>query len=252
MTALQEEEGENLSRPATAAIFGASGAIGKAIAISVAQSGRFAPVFTGSRQGQAPPAPSCAPFTFDLESEASIAAAASGLPRSLELVFVCTGMLHDQETSLVPEKTMRALHAETLARSYLINAIGPALIAKHVLPLLPKDRRAVFAVLSARVGSISDNRLGGWHAYRASKAALNMMMRNFAIELGRTHPQAIAVALHPGTVKSELSAPFTANIPIEKIFTPEYAAERLLDVVDQLSPKDSGGLFAWDGIRLPE
>ncbi|WP_434404211.1 SDR family NAD(P)-dependent oxidoreductase [Sphingobium sp. DN12] len=252
MSALQNETGKFLARPATAAIFGASGAIGQAVALSLAQGGRFSSVHTGSRKGRSVPAPNCVPFSFDLESEASIVAAAATLPSSLDLIFVCTGMLHDQAAAIAPEKTMRALDAKALARSYLINAIGPALIAKHVLPRLAKDRRAIFAVLSAKVGSIGDNRLGGWHAYRASKAALNMMIRNFAIEMGRTHPQAIAAALHPGTVRSALSAPFTARISTGKIFTPEYAAERLLDVLDGLTPQDSGGLFAWNGVRLPD
>ena len=138
-----------------------------------------------------------------------------------------------------------------MAQVLAINTIGPALIAKHLLPRLPRTRRAVFAALSARVGSIGDNRLGGWHAYRASKAALNMLVANFGIELARSHPQAIAAALHPGTVASALSAPFRQSTPDNPLFTPEQAAGHLLGVIEGLTPADSGGLFAWDGQRLP-
>lgn len=127
----------------------------------------------------------------------------------------------------------------------------PALVAKHFLPLLARDRKSVFAALSARVGSISDNQLGGWHAYRASKAALNMLLRTFAIELARRNPRAVCVGLHPGTVDTGLSAPFQANVPEGKLFTPDFAAARLLEVVDRLKPDDSGHVFAWDGQLIP-
>ena len=138
-----------------------------------------------------------------------------------------------------------------LARSFQVNAIGPALVAKHFLPRLPKDRPARFAVLSARVGSIEDNRLGGWYGYRASKAALNMLVRSLAIELARTRPLAVCVALHPGTVDTALSRPFQRNVAAQKLFTPAYAAGRLLDVLDGLGPGDSGGFYAYDGTRIP-
>ena len=139
-----------------------------------------------------------------------------------------------------------------LLRDYRINAVGPALVAKHFIPLLARDRRAVFTALSARVGSIGDNRLGGWHSYRASKAALNMLLRNLAVELGRTHPQAVVAGLHPGTVDTGLSAPFQKGVKPEKLFTADHSAERLLAVVDGLTPADSGGVFAWDAARIPE
>lgn len=138
-----------------------------------------------------------------------------------------------------------------MARLFAVNTIGPALIAKHTLPKLPRDRRAVFAVLSARVGSIGDNRLGGCHGYRASKAALNMLIANFAIEMRRTHPLAVIVALHPGTVATSLSEPFQAGVAADKLFSPETSATHLLNVIDQLSPDDSGGFFAWNAERLP-
>ena len=138
-----------------------------------------------------------------------------------------------------------------MQRSFAVNAIGPALAAKHFLPLLAEDRKSVFAALSARVGSISDNSLGGWHAYRASKAALNMILRNLAIELARRHDKAICVGLHPGTVDTGLSSPFQGSVPPGRLFSPAEAAGHLLKVVDGLSPADSGGHFAWDGRRIP-
>jgi len=134
---------------------------------------------------------------------------------------------------------------------FAINTIGPALIGKHCAPLLRKGGKSVFAAISAKVGSITDNRLGGWHSYRASKAALNMMVRNFAIELGRTNPDAIAVTLHPGTVDTPLSRPFQRNVQPEKLFTPAQSAEYLLAVLDKVTPRDSGDLLSWDGNTLP-
>lgn len=234
-----------------AAVFGASGGIGMAMVSALAQSGRFAQVHAGSRHAVTPDHPSVVPFSFDLMEEESVEAAAQSMPIAPELVIVATGMLHDAKREIMPEKTLRAMDGAAMAHVMAVNAIGPAMIAKHMLPRMPKDRRAVFAVLSARVGSIGDNRLGGWHAYRASKAALNMLMVNFAIEMRRTHPKAIIAALHPGTVDSDLSAPFQGAVPPQKLFSPEDCADHLLNVTDRLTPADSGGFFAWDGHRLP-
>ncbi|HEY0102389.1 MAG TPA: SDR family NAD(P)-dependent oxidoreductase [Brevundimonas sp.] len=224
-----------------AVVIGASGGVGAAMVQALEGSGRFAVVHPLSRSGTG----------FDLEDEASIAAAAArvrdGPPPGL--VFVATGVLH---APFEPERSYRALTAEHMLRDYRINTVGPALIAKHFLPLAPRDWRFVFAALSARVGSIGDNRLGGWHSYRASKAALNMILRNLAVEIGRTHAQAVIAGLHPGTVDTGLSAPFQKGVAPEKLFTPETSAERLLAVIDGLEPSDSGGVFAWDGARIPE
>ena len=205
-------------------------------------SSRFAIVHGLSRSG---------PDRLDLEDEATIAAAAArvaeGPPPTL--VFVATGVLHDGQE---PERSYRTLGADHMLRDYRINTVGPALVAKHFLPLLPKDQRATFAALSARVGSIGDNRLGGWHSYRASKAALNMVLKNLSIEMARTHPLAVIAGLHPGTVATDLSAPFQKGVAPGKLFDADYSAERLLAVLDGLSPKDSGGVFAWDGARIAE
>ena len=189
---------------------------------------------------------------FDLADGGSIGAAAQTIAQdgSLDLVFVATGRL-TRASGIGPEKSYKAITAEGLAEQFAITATGPALVAQAILPLLPRYRRAVFAVLSARVGSIGDNRSGGWHGYRAAKAALNMLVRNFAIEMRRSHPQAIVVGLHPGTVDTSLSAPFQRGVPPERLFAPQIAAKHLLDVLETLTPEASGGLFAWDGTAIP-
>ncbi|WP_292927869.1 SDR family NAD(P)-dependent oxidoreductase [Novosphingobium sp. PASSN1] len=231
------------------AVFGASGGLGGALAAALAARDDVAEVHAGSRRGDTPGGGKLLPFAFDLTDEASIAAACAAIGGPLDLVIVATGRL-TRADGTGPEKSHRALSAEGMAELFAVNTIGPALIAKHTLPLLRRDGRAVFAALSARVGSITDNRLGGWHAYRASKAALNMLVKNLALELARTHPQAMAVTLHPGTVDTDLSAPFQRGVAAEKLFTPTFSAEALLGVLDGLTPADSGGLFAWDGARV--
>ncbi|MEO0030582.1 MAG: hypothetical protein RIS94_340 [Pseudomonadota bacterium] len=231
------------------AVFGASGGIGAALVAALAARDDVTEVWAGSRTGTAGGA-KVQGFAFDLADEASIASACARIAAPLDMVIVATGRLTLADGS-GPEKSCRALDPAHLAESFAINAIGPALVAKHALPLLPRYRRAVFAALSARVGSITDNRLGGWHSYRAGKAALNMLVRNFAIELSRSHPQAVAVTLHPGTVDTGLSAPFQKGVPEGKLFSAPYAAERLLTVLDALTPADTGKLWAWDGTELP-
>ncbi len=224
---------------AAAVVIGTSGGIGAAMADRLEGDPRFAVVHRLSRSGTG----------FDLEDEPSIAQAAAQVAKGPvpTLVFVATGVLHHGHE---PERSYRAMTAEHLLRDYSVNAVGPALVAKHFVPLLPRDRRAVFAALSARVGSIGDNRLGGWHSYRASKAALNMILRNLAIELGRTHREAVVAGLHPGTVDTALSTPFQKGVP--DLFTPARSAAAMLAVLDGLTPTDSGGVFAWDGARVPE
>jgi NAD(P)-dependent dehydrogenase (short-subunit alcohol dehydrogenase family) len=185
----------------------------------------------------------------DPTDEASISRAAATV-ESVDLAIVTTGMLHDEAQR--PERALKELDPANLARSFAINTIAPAIMAKHLIPKMPRDRRAVVAVLGARVGSIGDNRTGGWHSYRASKAALVMLMKNIAIETARTRPQAIIVTLHPGTVDTAMSKPFQGNVAPEKLFTPAFSAEKLLDVINSLTPADSGGHFAWDGARIPD
>ena len=242
-----------LSR-SSAVVIGANGGLGRAFVTGLAQSNRFDLIHALSRtKGQSFPA--CVQWgSIDLENEEAVEEAATAVKNGgapVALVLVTTGILH-KGNEFRPEKTWQAQTQDAFARSFLINTIGPALVAKHFLPLLDCRRQSVFAALSARVGSISDNRLGGWHAYRASKAALNMLIRNYAIELERRNPLAVCVGLHPGTVDTALSQPFQAQVPREHLFTPAFAVSRLLGVLDKLVPEDSGKVFAWDGNLVPE
>ncbi|MFT5449191.1 MAG: NAD(P)-dependent dehydrogenase (short-subunit alcohol dehydrogenase family) [Gammaproteobacteria bacterium] len=186
-----------------------------------------------------------------LESSVSGAAAAirAATPH-IDLVINCAGLLHDGD-GLQPEKRLAEVNAANLQRSFAVNAIGPLLIGKHLQGLLHHQRRSVFVNLSARVGSISDNRLGGWHSYRISKAAQNMVTKNLSIELRRRARGIICVALHPGTVDTALSRPFQERVPVNRLFSPERAARHLLDVIGGLKPDDNGGFFAWDGQSIP-
>ncbi|MEQ7154034.1 SDR family NAD(P)-dependent oxidoreductase [Brevundimonas aurifodinae] len=236
-----------MSSPAqqtSAVVIGASGGIGHALADALAASGDHAVIH---RFGRSVPGDG----RLDFGDEASIVAAATRVKAgpTPTLIVVAAGVLHDGHE---PERSYKAMTAEHLLRDYRVNTVGPALVAKHFAPLLPRDRRAVFAALSARVGSIGDNRLGGWHSYRASKAALNMILKNLAVELGRSHPQAVVAGLHPGTVDTDLSQPFQKGVAEGKLFTPAFSAERMLTVIEGLTPADSGGVFAWDGARIPE
>jgi NAD(P)-dependent dehydrogenase (short-subunit alcohol dehydrogenase family) len=230
-----------------AAVIGSSGGIGTALARHLAGSGTVVHAF--SRSGcEADPRLLAAPI--DILDEASIAAAAASLAREgpLDLVIVATGLLHDE--ALSPEKAFRDLDPSKLGRYFAVNATGPALVAKHFLPLLNRSGAPVFAALSARVGSIGDNRLGGWYGYRASKAALNMLIKTLAIELARTRSNAICVSLHPGTVDTPLSQPFQRGVPEGKLLEPAASAERLIEVMAALRHEDSGSCIGWDGGRI--
>jgi NAD(P)-dependent dehydrogenase (short-subunit alcohol dehydrogenase family) len=227
---------------AKAVVIGAGGGIGAALVAALINSGEFEVVHALSRH------PVQRGDVIDVTDEDSIAAAAARIGAPVDLVIVATGMLH--EAGRMPEKSLRALDSAALARIFAVNTIGPALVLKHFAPLLARDRRSVIGVLSARVGSISDNRSGGWYGYRASKAALNMIVKCAAIEIARTRPQAICVALHPGTVDTPLSVPFQGNVPTHRLFTPEHSARSLLAVLGGLGTVDSGRIFAWDGEEI--
>lgn len=233
----------------TAAVFGAAGGIGAALVRALANDPRCKRVYAGARAPIAPRA-KCIPFAFDLLDEASIASAAQlfASDGDIDLVLVATGVLHAE--ALKPEKSMRWLAPEELAQSYAVNAIGPTLIAKHTTPLLPRDRKSVFAALSARVGSISDNRLGGWHSYRASKAALNQLIRTCAIEVAVKNKHAACVTLHPGTVNTALSKPFQGGVAPDKLFAPDDSAAHLLRALDSLTAAQTGQCLAWDGSTI--
>lgn len=229
---------------ASAVVIGASGGIGAALEAALVDEGAFDVVhgFARSRSGAQ---------HLDLLDEASIAAAAAQVAcgPAPTLVIVATGLLHDGAHG--PEKAMRELDPAWLARAFAVNAIGPALVARHFLPIMPKTGRTVFAALSARVGSISDNKLGGWYGYRASKAALNQLVRTIAIEEKRRNDRAIVVALHPGTVDTALSKPFQGNVQAGRLFTAERAALQLLDVIEELKVPDSGKLLDFEGKEVP-
>lgn len=193
---------------------------------------------------------SCLPM--DITDEAQIAAVVKTIQtetKALHAVINCVGVLHDGP--MQPEKSLRQLKAEQLLHYFHVNSIGAVLVAKHVQPLLKHSDRALLATISAKIGSIGDNQLGGWYGYRASKAALNMFMRTTAIEYKRTCPRAIVVTLHPGTTDTQLSQPFQRNVPPEKLFSVDRTVKQLLAVLDQLQERDSGEFFSWDGSRLP-
>ncbi len=234
-----------------AVVIGASGGLGAALVEQLAQDERFAQVLALSRTAAGDKDPRIVRARIDVTDEPSIVAAAEQARAlgEVRLVIVASGLLHGD--GVRPEKHWGELDGETLARAFAVNSIGPALVAKHFLPLLPRQGRSVFAAVSARVGSIEDNRLGGWYAYRASKAALNMLLRNFAIELARRAPEAVCIGLHPGTVDTRLSQPFQNNVAPGKLFSPSQSAAHLLRVIDGVNAADSGCVFAWDGSRVP-
>lgn len=190
---------------------------------------------------------------MDIEDECSVRDAArlvAARTARLDLLINCAGLLHDA-SGVGPERRLDQLDPTSLQRSFAVNAIGPALVVKHFRGLLQKSDHAVVGNISARVGSITDNRLGGWYAYRASKAAQNMLTRSMAIELGRGGKPVTLVSLHPGTVDTDLSRPFQRNVPDGKLFTPERAVNQLLAILDRVTPQDSGRFFAWDGSEIP-
>lgn len=219
-----------------AIVIGSSGGIGEAVVNELLNSAKYDQIIEFCRP------------QIDLQDESTIQKAAEIVPQKpVTLIINATGYLHDFENK--PEKSLRELSSAALQKYFVINAIGPALLMKYFLPLLPRHERAVFANISARVGSIEDNRLGGWYGYRASKAALNQFTKTAAIELGRTHPEAVCVALHPGTVETRLSAPYVASK--YKREKPNVTARHLLAVISNLNSNDTGKLFDWRGERIP-
>jgi NAD(P)-dependent dehydrogenase (short-subunit alcohol dehydrogenase family) len=252
---------ESFDHPATAFVLGATGGVGFACTRRLLQTEEAGLVFAAGRdperhEGLAGLREEVGDrlvlLPLDLADDVSIERAATGVREragSLDLVLGCSGVLHNER--LQPEKRLASLAGDGLAESFRINATGPMLVLRQLVPLLPRRERSVVGVLSARVGSIGDNRLGGWYGYRASKAALNMLLRTLALELRRTRPECVCVALHPGTVASELSRPFSQRVPAEKLFSPERAAEQIFGVLGGLGPEQSGGFYAWDGAPIP-
>jgi NAD(P)-dependent dehydrogenase (short-subunit alcohol dehydrogenase family) len=249
-----------LTRPANVLIMGASSGIGLALAEQLAADTRVALVFVAARGVTRSAAidalskkfPSrVLPFDTDIASEQQLDQLQQFVRLKspvLHLVVNTAGLLHAK--NLQPEKALSQLTMESLQQSFMVNAFGPALLAKAMLPMLRHDEPAVFASVSARVGSITDNRLGGWYGYRAAKAAQNQLLKTFAIEFGRLNRQGIVLVLHPGTTDTALSEPFQGNVPASALFSPERAARQLLAVIAQCTPADSGSFLAWDGQRI--
>lgn len=218
----------------TALVIGASGGVGQAVSVALDKRGIQVSRLSRSKDG------------FDLASEQKTQQTLAKLKGPYDLILVATGALEIGDQT--PEKTIRSISAQAMMAQFALNAVGPALVLKEAHRLLPRKRASVFAVLSARVGSIGDNRLGGWISYRAAKAALNQVVRTAAIELGRTHPQASVVALHPGTVQTAFTEKYLGRHPS---VTPDIAAQNLLAVIDGLGPPQSGGFYDWSGQEVP-
>ncbi len=228
-------------------VIGAGGGIGSAIAEALDSLGHI--VWRVSRHSD-PPLDITDPQSMG-DAMSAIAARLESEKRTLERVIIATGVLHGttpEGSAMMPERSMNQMRADTLMHQFRINAVGPALLLAQLQPMLPKREPCVVACLSARVGSIGDNRLGGWYGYRASKAALNQLVHTAAIELSRTHPMACLVALHPGTVATRLSQPFSkSGLEVRE---PATAAGELLEVMSRLGPADSGGFFDHKGLRI--
>lgn len=238
------------SVPEHVVIIGAGGAIGGALVDHyVAQPG-VKRIFAFSREGKPFASEMVQSFKLDYYDEAAMADAAAHLDEvgGVDLMVVTTGVLHTED--IMPEKALHDLTAHKFETLFRIDTIVPALITKHFIGHLRVDREAVFAILSARVGSVSDNHLGGWYAYRCAKAALNMFIKNTSIELARKHKHQCIVGIHPGTVDSPLSKPFQAHLDPKKIFSPALAAQYVQKVISDAKPQDSGKVLAWDGKEI--
>lgn len=230
---------DNLRDGFRAVVIGSSGGIGGAFCSALKADGGCREVVELSRNSTPP---------VDLVDEQNIEVAAATVAAGgpVHLIVDATGILYDED--MWPEKSLNAISADAMARSFAVNATGPLLLIKHFHRLMPRDERSVFATLSARVGSISDNELGGWYSYRTSKAALNMGLRSASIELARKLPQAVLLALHPGTVSTRLSDPFAGS---RDRFDPDHAVSMMLGVMGNVGPGDTGSFLAYDGTRIP-
>jgi NAD(P)-dependent dehydrogenase (short-subunit alcohol dehydrogenase family) len=217
-----------------ALIIGASGGIGSALSRTLLNDGVH--VTTISRRDDG----------LNITDESSIVECLADVQGPFDLIFVATGAL--EIAGARPEKSLKDLHAQAMMDQFQLNCIGPSLVLKHSLRLLPRDRRSIFAALSARVGSIGDNSLGGWYSYRTAKAALNQMLHGASIELARSHKHAICVALHPGTVATRFTEKYVGRHPA---VSPEETARNLVQVMANLTTEDTGGFFDWKGEPIP-
>jgi NAD(P)-dependent dehydrogenase (short-subunit alcohol dehydrogenase family) len=247
--------------PINSLVIGASRGIGLGFVEKLLRDGRITKVYATYRDRESasglfalldahPNKLTC--FSVDIINEEQIAECIEKIRQDtdkLHFAINCVGLLHDR--NLQPEKSLRQINVENLTRYFQVNSIGSVLLAKHLQPLFKHKESSVFASISAKVGSIGDNQSGGWYGYRASKAALNMLMRNVSIEYGRSCPKTIVVTLHPGTTDTELSHPFQKNVPPEKLFSVERTVNQLFTVIEKLQPIDTGHFVSWDGSKLP-
>lgn len=249
-----------LQRPATVLLTGASGGVGLALLQALLENAHVGTVHALSRSATSHPALSALAdlhgarlqcIDADLARDDGFAALDHALRDTpeLDLVIHTAGLLHT--ATVAPEKSIAHVRREALEAVFALNAFAPVLLAQALVPRLSGRRPAVFASLSARVGSIGDNRSGGWYAYRASKAAQNQLMRTFALEWRRRNPLGVCLLLHPGTVATPLSAPFRSHLPADRVFEPADAAAKLLRVIASSTPDDSGRFLAWDGADIP-
>lgn len=231
------------------AVFGAGGAIGGAFIQQLLLNEDIEYIFSFSRNKIDFANSKVQEFQINYDDEEDLAKVASSIKEKtyLDTIIVAIGMLHDNETK--PEKSLKDISVQNLQKVFLVNTIYPIIIAKHFIGLFKKDNKNIIAFLSARVGSISDNHLGGWYAYRASKVALNMMIKNISLEIKRTTTKSVVIGLHPGTVDSNLSKPYQNNIKHE-VFNPTYSVQNMLKVMDTITMQDSGKIFAWDGSEI--
>ena len=230
-------------------IIGGSGSIGKAFVNYYSNQVDVTKIYCFSRTDQTHSSEKVINKKIDIEDEESIKNAAIKIGENkIDLVIVATGLLHTEIFG--PEKSIKEIDLKTFKKIFSVNAFGPALIGKHFLPLLSKNSRSVLAFLSARVGSISENKIGGWYSYRSSKAALNQLIKNFSIEAKRINPNAIILGLQPGTVDSNLSKPFKKNVTKDNLFSADYSVKMLVDVIEKSTVEDSGELLAWDGSNI--
>ena len=228
------------------AVIGSSGAIGSAFVDHYINDQSINSIFSFSRSSIGIDNNKVKHFSIDIENENSVQDAAKSVEEiNFDEIIIASGLLHTNEFG--PEKSIKDLKADNILKILNVNTVGPTIIGKHFLPLLNKNNKSVMAFLSARVGSISENKLGGWYAYRASKSALNQIIKTFSIELKRTNPKAIIIGLQPGTVDSELSAPFKRSVSKNKLFSAEYSASQLLGVIERVDESSSGNLISWDG-----
>jgi NAD(P)-dependent dehydrogenase (short-subunit alcohol dehydrogenase family) len=233
------------------AVVGASGGIGSEFVRQFADDPCVTRVFALARTPGRHVHDKIVSLHLDLRDQHSIDAAADHVAAEgeLDIVVVATGMLH-RDQDIRPEKSLRDIDANAMLEMLKVNTVGPALVARAFLPRMRRAGKSAFAALSARVGSIGDNRLGGWTSYRSSKAALNMVLKTLSIEHARRFPESVIAGLHPGTVDTELSAPFQRNVPESRLFSPSRSVRHLLQVIDGLTPADTGGFYAWDGSAI--